>query len=85
MPGVEAGEEVVGQVWFVACDVGGFVGVGVEIGEVYFVAVEEEFVAVALNCAARGRDRDRVERRCRCCQRGPIARVCRGFCRWRRP
>ena len=30
-------------------DVGGFVGVGVEVGEVYFVSVEEEFVAVALN------------------------------------
>lgn len=48
MPFVEAGEEVVGQVGFVACDVGGFVGVGVEVGEVYFVAVEEEFIAVAL-------------------------------------
>lgn len=51
MPFVEAGEEVVGQVGFVARDVGGFVGVGVEVGEVYFVLVEEEFVAVALYCA----------------------------------
>lgn len=49
MPFIEAGEEVVGEVGFVACDVGGFVGVGVEVGEVYFVLVEEEFVAVALN------------------------------------
>ena len=49
MPFIEAGEEVVGEVGFVACDVGGFVGVGVEVGEVYFVSVEDEFVAVALN------------------------------------
>ena len=48
MPFVEAGEEVVCQVGFVARDVGGFVGVSVEVGEVYFVLVEEEFVAVAL-------------------------------------
>ena len=49
MPFVEAGKEVVGEVGFVARDVGGFVGVSVEVGEVYFVLVEEEFVAVALN------------------------------------
>ena len=49
MPFVEAGEEVAGEVGFVTRDVGGFVGVGAEVGEVYFVLVEEEFVAVALN------------------------------------
>ena len=51
MPFIEAGEEVAGQIGFVACDVGGFIGVGAEVGEVYFVSVEEKFVAVALYCA----------------------------------
>ena len=49
MPLVKAIQEVVGQAGFVSGDVGGFVGVGVEVGEVDFVVVEIEFVAVVLD------------------------------------
>ncbi len=51
MPLVKAIQEVVGQAGFVSGDVGGFVGVGVEVGEVDFVVVEIEFVAVVLDGA----------------------------------